>query len=603
MPNSAKLELKTVNNLVGNFFVPRYQRGYRWERDDVEKLLDDLWEHCEKSRGNHEEMYNLQPLVVKKDNNRWELIDGQQRLTTVFLLLKYWQEEGLNDNEPQFTLAYETRPKSGEFLNNPDLNRKNENIDFYHMCEAWDCIKKWFEKLEKNERQTRANGLFKGFGRTIQVIWYEAGEEDAESLFTRLNVGKIPLTDAELVKAQLLTSLAKEGNNRVSEMAAYSKEVIRVSEMAAEWDRIERDLRRDDIWSFLTTTAPDSYPTRITLLLDAIADKKSGKKPAEITATHRVRYHTFETLRVFLDEPIDFWEDTMNVYGRLIGWFEDRHLYHKIGYLVATGFSLVELIRDSEGCTKKQFKNKLDTRITKSIAKNRQGEAGLREKELAELTYTEDAELCRRVLLLMNVETIRKQADSSERYPFWQHREDKGNIKRRWTLEHIHAQHSDGLDKKDRKIDWLTQHIETLQQMPSEKDGKRRDALVHLANKFLESSDQENFEDIHRRIIEYFTSQDSSDDAWLHSISNLALLPHGDNAKLKNYVFATKRRLIIEIDKSGAFIPICTRRVFLKYYTEENPEQMDYWAEKDREGYLDSMQKTLEPYLKKENSQ
>ncbi len=598
MPNSAKLELKTVSNLSGNFFVPRYQRGYRWERDDVEKLLDDLWEHCEKSRGNHEEMYNLQPLVVKKDNNRWELIDGQQRLTTVFLLLKYWQEEGLNDNEPQFTLAYETRPKSGEFLNNPDLNRKNENIDFYHMCEAWDCIKKWFEKLEKNERQTRANGLFKGFGRTIQVIWYEAGEEDAESLFTRLNVGKIPLTDAELVKAQLLTSLAKEGNNRVSEMAAYSKEVIRVSEMAAEWDRIERDLRRDDIWSFLTTTAPDTYPTRITLLLDAIADKKSGKKGAVMSATHRVRYHTFETLRNSLDKPIDFWEDTMNVYGRLVGWFENRHLYHKIGYLVTTGTSLVELIQDSEGCTKEQFKEKINARISKSIAKNSKTETDFFNED--NLSYPEDAELCRRVLLLMNVETIRKQADSSERYPFWRHRKDKRNIKTRWTLEHIHAQQSDGLDTKNQKTDWLKQHIETLQQMPFDKDGELRDALIHLANTCLESSDKENFEDIHSRITEYFTSQDSSGEPWRDSITNLALLPLGDNAKLKNYVFATKRRLIIEIDKSGKFIPICTRRVFLKYYTEENPEQMNYWAEKDREGYLNSMQEILKPYLKAE---
>ena len=71
--------------------------------------------------------------------------------------------------------------------------------------------------------------------KRVYVIWYEAPDElDSRTLFTRLNVGRIPLTDAELVKAVLLSK------------------VQRSLEVAAQWDSIERDLRAPEVWSFVT---------------------------------------------------------------------------------------------------------------------------------------------------------------------------------------------------------------------------------------------------------------------------------------------------------------------------------------------------------------
>ena len=66
--------------IEGAFFIPSYQRGYRWTADEVTKLLDDIWESTGKR-------YSLQPIVVKSlGGGKWELIDGQQRLTTLFLI-------------------------------------------------------------------------------------------------------------------------------------------------------------------------------------------------------------------------------------------------------------------------------------------------------------------------------------------------------------------------------------------------------------------------------------------------------------------------------------------------------------------------------------
>ena len=75
----------SINELKGTFFIPAYQRGYRWTEEQVRQLLNDLFQFS-----NHHgegEFYCLQPIIVKKRNeNEWEVVDGQQRLTLLWLL-------------------------------------------------------------------------------------------------------------------------------------------------------------------------------------------------------------------------------------------------------------------------------------------------------------------------------------------------------------------------------------------------------------------------------------------------------------------------------------------------------------------------------------
>lgn len=79
---------KTIGELLENkFFIPSYQRGYRWTERQVEDLLNDVWDFITKTGKKDNEWYCLQPVVVKKTNNHYEVLDGQQRLTTIFLIL------------------------------------------------------------------------------------------------------------------------------------------------------------------------------------------------------------------------------------------------------------------------------------------------------------------------------------------------------------------------------------------------------------------------------------------------------------------------------------------------------------------------------------
>ena len=98
-------------HLEGEFFVAAYQRGYRWGRDEVRQLLDDIQAQRHGRREAPRRFradYYLQPIVVLcRDDGTWELVDGQQRLTTLFLITKYISTK-FEDAQVEYRLTYET---------------------------------------------------------------------------------------------------------------------------------------------------------------------------------------------------------------------------------------------------------------------------------------------------------------------------------------------------------------------------------------------------------------------------------------------------------------------------------------------------------------
>jgi hypothetical protein len=83
----------------------------------------------------------------------------------------------------------------------------------------------------------------------------------------------------------------------------------------------------------------------------------------------------------------------------------------------------------------------------------------------------------------------------------------------------------------------------------------------------------------------------------MHRIENLALLGLSENIVLSNSVFEVKRRKITAMDKRGEFIPPATKRVFLKYYSNEQQPAYTLWTASDRNHYLDDIRSHLMPYL------
>ena len=205
-----EIDSRTVRSLLGlKFFIPNYQRGYRWTEQQVKDLLNDIFEFSNK-KSNNSEFYCLQPLVVKKREEdildkiknatsveqveellkgTWELIDGQQRLTTLFIILYV-----LNGVE-KYSIEYETRTGFFKFLKNlkpldvydndlvnrlntewDNVKGDNDNIDFYHIFIAYHTIKKWFLA-----DTSRGDSIKKGIYDYVRFIWYETTEENQKS--------------------------------------------------------------------------------------------------------------------------------------------------------------------------------------------------------------------------------------------------------------------------------------------------------------------------------------------------------------------------------------------------------------------------------------
>ena len=563
----AHLELRQVGKIEGEFFVARYQRGYRWGPPEVERLLDDLIA----SEGQE---YSLQPVVVKRHGEgSWELVDGQQRLTTLFLLYRYMKEAGLKNVGPRYSLEYETRPQSKEYLSALDEKDRGKNIDFFHLYDAYECIAGWFEKHDDHHRQVLADDLFGYLFKSVRVIWYEAPPEaDAIEVFRRLNIGRIPLTDAELVKAVMLSK---------------ARGAARAEEVAAEWDGIERDLRNPELWAFVTETPPDEAPTRISLLLDTLADLISAPPRGR-----RPRFYTFHTLRDEIERTswTAVWHRVVDLHARIRGWYENRRIYHLVGYLVAVGRSFGQLVRTAEGIPKSSFRAYLDEEIRKTLELSRSG--------LLELSYERSPDKLERALLLMNIETVCRMENSHERYSFHLHHAGA------WSLEHIHAQQAQELNRAEQWNSWLDLHSKALAELPSV-DVDARAALLERIEASKGQVTRQTFAALASDVVAMFREEGEraeSDADSVHAITNLALIETGDNAALGNSVFEVKRRKVLDRDRRGGYIPECTRRVFLKYYTDDSSQQVHFWGAQDRDGYrramVDPKDGVLTPYLR-----
>ena len=615
---SGKLVLKSINDLFGEqFVIPAYQRGYRWTKRQVTDLLDDIREFQPKEK---KEFYCIQPIVVKKDEERpdqWEVIDGQQRLTTIFIIIKFlaaslgiksadqYRSEFMNT---LYSIEYGIRRESKAFLENIiGESEGGSSPDYFYMSNAFRTVKDWCERLDRNQRDKL---LGKIVGRDdvehneyakCKVIWYEVDDQsNGPELFARLNIGKIPLTNSELVKALFLSR--STDNNSESHQ----------EEIALLWDEMEQQLHQDDFWAFITSEEEQQYPNRIEFLFDMITQKRST-----IDEFHTF-LHFFNALNEKTATPWGLWREIENCYQTLREWYHDRDLYHQIGYLVniagkTKGREVLEkLLTDSLVKEKHEFRSIIRDKISLSL-----GKVGKQPKDgqhcgIDELDYRSDYSIISRLLLLFNIESVRRNVHSAERYPF------KSSKAGNWNLEHIHAQASKSLDETKREIwvKWTEEHKKPLEELVIHLENEsfsrlasatsldKAKAVLAKVEEFLMKPEiwthAKFHEELYQPIIALFTesAEESGVEDYIHSIANLALLKQGENSAFSNSVFEVKRQKMLAADKKGAYIPVCTRRVFLKYYTEDISDVHTYfWGKKDRAAYLDEMKKVLKDYL------
>lgn len=578
------LEEKIVGEIEGSFIIEAYQRGYRWGKDEIEHLLNDIHEIPDGQK------YCLQPIVVKNKNGIYELIDGQQRLTTLYMIMKY-----LNAYiDLKYTIEYTTRKSENgnlgskellEGIDKIDIQSSSSNIDELFIKKAYAIIKKWFNG-DKAKMMSFAMKLHKH----ITIIWYEVdNSENSVNIFTRLNIGKISLTNAELVKALFLSRGKKDSEGRYIGNP-YGIEEKKQLEIALVWDAMEKDLHNEKFWTFITNEKSSKYPIRMELLFDIIEIKPNNESNF---FTFNRFYERFKNS----DNRYETWELIERYVQQLKEWYNDFDLYHQIGFLVATGTSVKDLINISMNkerpLKKTEFRDKVLNLIREKMVFTTGNKDAKEEIDYAELNYEKHPQYITEVLLLFNVETIRQKGDENNRFPFDRYKEGA------WSLEHIHAQNSESLKTNQEWEEWLSLHKKSLEALLQNDNDKARieDAIVrmdkvieHIKDSNYKGSIRDEFNDVTTTVVTILS--DSDDNSQMHSLSNMALLTVCDNAALSNSTFDVKRAKIIEMDKRGEYIPICTRNVFMKYYSSSDTK-LHFWAEEDRKDYIKYINKVL----------
>lgn len=630
-----------VNGL--SFVIEPYQRGYRWENSNVKKLLEDLRSYSKKiSNGiipffaqeceekEQEKMtkdydfYCLQALSVKeiKDKEEYELIDGQQRLTTIFLIYEllyaFSDFHDMSENPP-YRIIYRRGKKEVDLtdrihgiitklkINNTapskeykkgkdkrihkdntwfkmyetELKREIKDIkdedacsdsltmDLFYLSEAAVVIVEFIRNLEDSEGiDNQIKKFFSIIKQNVLFLWYEIGDNiSSEEEFSSLNTNKVKLTNAELIKALVLR---KEDNTEIPENAGH------------RWETIEQGLCKNELWAFISG---EDKATRIDLILDLFArgvnNTYVNKLPDYKTDANN-EYLLFDWYEEFRqkyndykkeNEKIDSFSNVVlqsieEIYDRISEWYDDVDIYHLIGLLTCfNGLKLKENKNvKQEIMIKDIFVLYYDSKDREDFISKLKGK--IRERIASGV--------------------IREKSDdtnsvSTEDIIDSYHYDDDGNPYIFAILWALNAWET--MEAAENNISENERVPVILKRMPFSKiNGKlSKDnswTLEHIMPQTPDESEEDDsiksYEGLKSKIKEVCADdQILKEDSEIHGIGNLALLTHSSNSKLKNKNLQLKREHIVQLIGKGEYVPCATINAFSLYYNMLNKENKD----------------------------
>lgn len=640
--NETKVSLKSIADISEmkiSFFIDAYQRGYRWSPIEVRDLLDDVREFSH-SKKDENSFYCLQPIIVTQNaEGAYKVIDGQQRLTTIFLIYIFYRAiaSRFAPETMPFELHYNGKDRLETCLSElleksyGDASVVAENmldyesdIDCHYILDAYKYVCDYFQNIYKDAHiRSDVNEIKKVLDNGLKVIWYEILNCDQQKeidVFTKINMGKIPLTNAELIKALLLRKNADSSKDLESTQMNIS----------VKWDEIESKLMEKPFWGFLVNDKEHHYATRIDFIFQVmardinnrilkIADEKypneerftvdyegvNKDKYAFYVFSNYVRYLEKDKLTGYVK---CIWDEVCEYYRMFRDWFQNVHWYHKIGLIVCCAQSdnidiilkLSNLYRNehSKGVRhKKYFEQQLIKEIKQYIFKDEQVDMAEIESYIESLDY-DNSNGVRNVLLLYNIAWL-ELCKENGRFPFDKYKDEEIF----WDIEHINAV-ADGMpsnsrndsDDNDRLI-WL-KNLKVLPELNEINLDDGRNATVLASdietNKLYLDKNQpgtDDFKKLYEAVIKYFEDFDGTD----NSIANLTLLDSGTNRSYRNAVFPIKRQTILENSMKDIFIPLCTKKVFMKAFV--GSKNLLRWHADDKNAYKKDLIDCISKYL------
>lgn len=566
------------------FIIPYLQRAYKWKEKQAKQMLEDFSEFLKQEKT----YYCMQPLaVVKTEDNKYELLDGQQRLTTLLILWRILFEDNKENTFYPYIFEYERDSSESNtllnrysFITESDEIKKGEhrNIDEYYMSKVYGAIKQYFIDNSDNQKEDFKK-LLKGEGKHILFLWYEVNEEEKYTTFAHLNSGKIELTCSELIKAILLSDDNKESsdNNGLPDKSL----------VAAQYAEMEEAFNDDRLWYMLQTDEPLYNGSRMDLLFNMVLNISRKTYEADPKAAF---YEVYTEKRVDLSK---FWKDCRTCFVRIMDLYKNPYSYHYMGYLTYT-----EGNNKIDDWVKAYKESGLKGCIEQLKSKVRESISGLGDFEKITYSDTSKATL-RKIFILHNIQTILihyeaiKKANlglrfSYEQFPF------ELLYSQRWDIEHIASQTENPLTKQKDFEDWIASvkadYPEIFAQRPE---------LNNEIDLFEKDYKIEKFKQIYNEIV---GSAEKNSPQNKDGLGNLVLLDSHTNRSYHNSLYKRKRKIILaasNIDNQNneyqvTYIPRCTLNVFLKTYNTGMDVNLVEWTQDDYNKYFGDIKEKLE---------
>ena len=530
-----------VNDIPKNLFsIPYYQRGYRWTEKEVTALLDDLlaFAHSETS----EEVYCLQPLVLQETADGINVVDGQQRLTTIAIILRTLGVE------PVWDIKY-TCEKGQQLSDLIKPDKKIESINDFFRKNAREAVEDWL-KQDPSRKDTLCD-LLKGTGiKKVVFLLHEPSGEDGHTVFQRMNAGKTPLTSSELIRA-----LYMEAGNGLSDSDK--------TDIAKEWDLIESAMTDEQFWAIWNNRDFRDVPTRMDFLFSIIADVDSKQ-------TRHDGLLIYRKIEDMTNEKglVATWEETLRCWWWMQSCFSDSEAFHLLGWLAFFtdgGTRGIWKEWQKAGARLDMFKKELRRLVG----------INFKEKEFNSFRYdSASPNELRGLFVLLNALDAQQR---HIRFRFDEYR--KGS----WDIEHIASQTDNPLTDKEDQEEWLKLA-----------KAEMTDEEVHLFESLEKGM---SFKEKWDYIIKLFEKTDDTiPDKDKAIIGNLALLDSKTNRSYKNAIFPAKRRTILT--ESQNYIPPATEAAFAKLYSS-SAVQMRYWSASDAKSYSEAMEKMFNDFMEK----
>lgn len=639
-----QLLARSEQNIPANhFFIPAYQRGYRWSATHAARLVEDLLEfkkYLEDNGGKDKKdaFYCLQALVtIDVDDKKYpdykgytEVIDGQQRLTTMLLMLQaihaLIKRKDIDSDQVEVTLfprryfiKYETRHESDVWLEKlksvisvDDEKARSlidDNCDYCHLVEAYLSIYERLDAMTIEDLMDFRRMIYKH----VKFIPYSpiTSSDSNNDIFDDINAGRIDLNNAELVKALLVQESNLGGKKELEH---------HLDAIALEWDAVERRLHDKEFWGFIFSSKhPFDYDTHIEYLLNLITNKTESDADYE--------YYTFDKINDRYKEATDklkfakdTWQEIKTIFDTLEEWYTRRDLYHRIGYLLEFGkddnkkpLTIITIKNELMGKKKDEQINYLDNMIIKSL-----------ENVKSESLFYSKPELTQ-VLYLFNILAENQRISTTARFSF----ADYKNITRThngWDQEHVASNNDFTLKQGEHQafardmIEYFTgisvPKDETVT-MPKEQlaenigDSDLADKLLEAANADKKSYSDEKTKQLFADVFDYFDKDNDTsseiafnDNSALKAgnraaseknfIWNFVLLNAGTNRSYGNALFPVKRKRIL-LDEYKVYTPVGTRNVFEKSYSRKLLNMMS-WTRDDAKAYWQEICRVLSPY-------